>query len=89
VKRRGEGHDAEAAHAGRQGFSPLAYPSSVPGASLDHGPGRTGQHLRIGIEADDLVERRRQPEGHRSRPASDIEQPSLPVKGESAGEGVG
>lgn len=83
------GHNPEAAQAGRQGLSPLAYPGGVANALPGRRPGRTGQHLRIGIEADGRFEQWRQPQGHRSWPAADIEQLSPPVKGQAAGEGVG
>jgi hypothetical protein len=89
VKRRGEGHRPEAAQAGRQGLGPLAYPGDVADVLASRRPGSTGQHLRIGIEPDGRFEQRRQPQGHRSRPAANIEQPSPPVKGQAAGEDVG
>jgi hypothetical protein len=89
VKRRREGNGQEAAQAGRQGFGALAYPGDVADAPTVRRRRSAGKHLRIGIEADGRLEQRRQPQGHRSRPAADIEEPSPPVEGQATGEGVG
>ena len=89
VERRGEGHRPEGAEPGGQVLGPAAHPVGVADAQPGRGPRCLRQHLRIGVEADDRLEQRRQPQGDRSRPAADVEQPPPPVQTETAGQDVG
>jgi hypothetical protein len=85
MERLRERDDPERAEAGRQVLGPQAPPVDTRRA----GPGRLGDHAAVRVDADRLLEQRRQEDSQRPRPAADVEQAAGAVQAQCAPQGFG